>query len=226
MEDNGQDNATEIPESLEAEEIPEPLEEAPAIQAKRPDSRLRRTMRSGMRWVLGFLVVFGLGAVLVVFTLYIPAQRKIQQANQDYLDLENRYNADMEQAKQQASELERRISSLSVLETLNQSLGEQVDASNLHVVILSARTDVVLARLALAKSDTSKARISLSKTHETLKTLEELLDPDQRNAVIDMQNRLTLILEEIEENTYAAESDLDVLATGLLELENAYFTGP
>jgi hypothetical protein len=35
-----------------------------------------------------------------------------------------------------------------------------------------------------------------------------------------------LAASEIGGNTFAAESDLTVLATGLVELENSYFTSP
>jgi hypothetical protein len=53
-----------------------------------------------------------------------------------------------------------------------------------------------------------------------------MMEPDQRKIADDMQERLELALDEMEDNPYAAESDLDVLARGLLELENALFTEP
>jgi hypothetical protein len=59
-----------------------------------------------------------------------------------------------------------------------------------------------------------------------LEILGDMLEPDQRKIVSDMQERLELVLDEVDDNPYAAESDLDVLARDLLELESALFTGP
>lgn len=202
-------------------EITKEPEKKPELES-RPNQFLMRFLR----WALGFLIVFGLGALLVIVTLYVPAQRKIQQANERYAQLEEKNKADLDQAGQEIATLDRRIDSLSTFETKNQALQTDLDQTRLHVVILSARSDVAQARLALAKEDPTKAKIALSKTADTLQSLEEMLEPDQRKVVSDMQDRLTLILDEIDENAYAAESDLDVLATSLLELENAFFGAP
>ena len=93
-------------------------------------------------------------------------------------------------------------------------------------MILSARTDVAQARLALAQGDPTKARIALSKTGDTLESLEGMLEADQRKVVVDMQNQLNSIRAEIDENPSAGEADLAVLATWLLEMENAFFVTP
>ena len=225
-QENGQANTTEAPEPMQTVEKPEPKEEAVPIQVKTPESRLSRSVRRGMRWLLGFLVVFGLGAMLVVFTLYIPARREIQQANQDYIELQDQYKAVLEQIEQQRSEIERRTSSLTELEMLNQSLSEQLDMTRLHVVILSARADVTQARLALAKGDPSRAQIALNKTLDTLEALEKMLKPEQRDTIVDMQGRLANVQKEIGGTSNIAQLELDMLATGLLELENAYFSTP
>jgi hypothetical protein len=52
------------------------------------------------------------------------------------------------------------------------------------------------------------------------------VDKSQQKIVSDLESRLILATGEIDTNPYAAQSDLDVLATGLLELENAYFSTP
>jgi hypothetical protein len=96
----------------------------------------------------------------------------------------------------------------------------------LHIAILSARADVVTAQLALAKKDPAKARVALNRTPKTLETMLSQLPADQKKVVTDMQARLKLAISEIENNQYAADSDLDVLGTSLLEMENAYFTKP
>jgi len=112
-----QDNTVEVPEPVPVEPAPEPQAEPAPVADKIPESRLRRTMRTGMRWLLGFLIVFGLGAVVVAFTFYLPARREIQRAGEAKQELESKYQAEAEQVEQLSAELERsksRISSLAV----------------------------------------------------------------------------------------------------------------
>ena len=46
-----------------------------------PETRLQKTMRGALRWVLVALVAFGLGGLLIAFTLYVPARQKLDKAN-------------------------------------------------------------------------------------------------------------------------------------------------
>jgi hypothetical protein len=192
-----------------------------------PESEGKSFWARSLRWLLILAVIFGLGALLIMFILYIPARDQAILANQQIMEIEAQAQADLENADQKIAELEETIESLSVLEAQNVELQDELDMANLHVVILSARTDVATAQLTLAKGeDVSKTRITLSRTSETLEILGDLLEPDQRKIVSDMQERLELVLDEVDDNPYAAESDLDVLARDLLELESALFTGP
>ena len=180
-----------------------------------------------LRWLLVLAVIFGLGALLILFLLFIPARDQAIAAQQQIRAMEEQAQADLEMSEERIVELENIIEDLSTLEAQNEDLQEELADTDLHVVILSARSDVTTAQLILVKEDdASKARITLSRTSETLNMLEEMLEPDQRKLAADMQERLKLVLEELEDNPYAAESDLDVLARGLLELESALFTAP
>jgi len=96
----------------------------------------------------------------------------------------------------------------------------------LHIAILDARLDVSNALLALAVDDPARARVSLDKTGQALAKVSSLLPEDQRGMVTSMEQRLELVLEEMEGDPYAAQSDLDVLAKSLLELEDALFGTP
>lgn len=191
-------------------------EKQPEIKAPpKAESRSKRIILRTIRWMLGFLIVLGLGVLIVLFTLYIPARQQI-----------NASNARLQQADQKIADLQNQITSLSGLQNSNQSLQSQYDKSNLHIVILSARVDVANAQLALAKNDKTKAQVALSQTPDTLTKLKGLIDQNQQKIVTDMQDRLTLAVKELDSNTYAAQSDLDVLATSLVDLENTYFTNP
>jgi hypothetical protein len=51
-----------------------------------------------------------------------------------------------------------------------------------------------------------------------------LLEPNQREVVSKMKDRLDLAVNGIDTNTYAALSDLDVLYNDLIKLENTLFS--
>jgi len=178
------------------------------------------------RWVLTFLIVMGLGVLLSVYFLYRPVANQLKQAQQELIQVQEQARNDMENANQEIAGLEQRGLTVSTLEAKNQELQAALDSAHLHVYILSARSDVAAAQLALAQNDPSKARIALSKTDETLEELSALLDPEHQQTAVDMRERLALALKGIGDNTNAAVSDLDVLATDLLELENAFFAKP
>lgn len=189
--------------------------ETPQVKQSPPESRLNYFLLRLLRWALGILIVAGLGALLVIFTIYRSKQQELVQS-QDQL----------QQANARIADLEGKVENLSTFEGQNQNLQAELEKAQLHVAILSARSDVAAAQLALAQNDQAKARLAVSKTPETLKMLENMLDPGKKKLATDMQSRLDLAIKGIGENAYAAGSDFDVLATGLLELENAYFAKP
>lgn len=207
------------PEVASPQEIP-PETPPPAAPPAKPEKGkaekkpLPRKTRV-FRWLLWFLILFGGGMLLVLFALYIPKVNELDRARTELV-----------KANQQASDLQSQLDTTKPLESQNQDLQTQLKSSQLHVNLLSARLDVAMAQYYLAKNDSAKARVSLSKTDGTLATLGTLLPADQSKVVSDMQNRLKLAQGEIESNAYAAQSDLDVLTKSLLELENAYFSKP
>jgi hypothetical protein len=198
-------------ESPPAEAL-EPTEKPPI---PRPEKPRRSIWKRLLVWLLVILIAFSLGALLVLYTLYLPERQGLEAMQ-----------ADLVQANQKVTELENRVGSLSGLDSKNKDLEGAMQESNLHVNLLKARADVATALLALAKNDPSRARVALSKTGQTLDAMKEMLDPSQQKTVDDMQSRLKLALGEIGTKAFAAESDLNVLSTSLMELENAYFAAP
>lgn len=202
----------------------DPIEESTLPE---PEPKTKGFWSRAFRWLLVLAIIFGLGALLIMFLLFIPARDQAIQANQQIELIKEQAQADLVKAEQVNAELEETIDNLSTLEAQKEALQGELDKANLHIVILNARTDVANAQLVLVKEeDVTKARVTLSQTSETLETLEDMLEPDQRNVAADMQERLQLVLDELEDNPYAAESDLDVLARSLLELESALISNP
>ena len=198
---------------------PQPAASAASAEAQakapKPQSRMNRALQRGFRWLLGFLIVAGLGALLVIFTLYLPLRQSLGQSQ-----------AEVEQMKQQVAELEGDIDRFSPLETENQDLQAELDQSSLHIALLTTRADIATAQVALAQEDPEAARLALKDTARTLRSMLSKLKPEDKDLVTNLLARLDLALKGIGENNYAAASDLDVLATGLVELEKTYFPGP
>jgi hypothetical protein len=185
------------------------------LPQKPTESRANRFLVRTLRWLVGILIVMGLGALLVVYTLYRPMQQSLGESR-----------TQGEQASQRIAELESQVETLSDLEAKNKVLQTELDQAELQIAILSARADVATAQVALAQEDEVKARQALSKTQQTLKKIEGLLKPSDKQLATYMEERLDLAIKGIGVNTFAAASDLDVLANGLLELEKTYFTKP
>jgi polyhydroxyalkanoate synthesis regulator phasin len=168
-----------------------------------------------LRWFLFALILFGLGVAFALWILYSPQRQQLTASESQVQSLQ-----------QQVSDLQNQVKTLTPLDTANKNLQQQINQQNLHTYVLSARTDVALSQLALAKQDTAKASLALSKTDQTLTMMGNLLPANQQKLVQDMQSRLKLAKSEIESNAYAAQSDLDVLANSLVDLENSLFTTP
>ena len=178
-------------------------------------SKAKRFFVRMIRWFLGTAIVFGLGFLAAVFALYIPARQSI-----------NDYKFKVEQANQQIVSLNSEVGKSQVIEQKYQDSQLELQNDEFFQTILRARIDVTNAMLAVANNDLEKAKLNLSDTKEILKHHETFVKTDQVKTITDMQARLELVLNEIENNPYAASSDLDVLSTSLQQLENTYFSTP
>ncbi len=215
------------------EKEPEPVAEAETEavsdaeeEEPKQESRVRRFFRALVRWTLGLLIVFGLGFLAAVYLLYRPEV----QSNRE---LSSQIQSEQQVAAEQAAELENQIGVLEAqiedlqpLATENEQLIAVQDGFDLHISILDARLDVSNALLALAVDDPARARVALERTGDALTKVSGLLPEDQREIVTALQQRLDLVLDEMEDDPYAAQSDLDVLAKSLLEMEDALFGSP
>ncbi len=199
----------EAPQAGE-EEIEQPEEEAP-----KEESKARRFFRLTLRWILSVMIVFGLGYLTAIFALYRPTTQELGQMR-----------GELKAARDQIDTLEARVEELKPLEAENEELLAAQDEYELHIAILNARLDVAMAQMALVQGDIAKAQITLRNTDETLAKIKNLLPESQSEIVTAMEERLELTLSEIEDDPYAAQSDLDVLATNLLQLEDSLFSSP
>lgn len=206
---------TEPPAPTEAiEEIQEPEPEetpaAPDEEEKKQPSFIARAFR----WLLIVLIFFGIGAILTLFLLYVPARDDLKGAQQRIEKISSQSEADLQEARDE-------IKRLSALEKQNDALTEERDQTVLEITMLKIRTDVLTAQVALFNGDNEKALLAVSKTPETLDNLGSLLPAEHSDFVESLQKRLELARDGIENEDSAAESDLNVLIIKLLELEDA-----
>jgi hypothetical protein len=195
-----------------------------AADIPRAESKTRRFLRKLIRWTAGILIIFGLGLVTGILVFYRPAAQEAESKIQGLTAELESANANIGDLENQVSDLQAQISSLQPLKDKNDQLLGEIADLNLHFAIVDARLDVTRAVLALGEDDRAQARIILDKTVKTLTTINDLLDPDQQEVVTAMKQRLTLVMNEVDEDPFAAQSDLDVLGTKLLQLEDALFT--
>ena len=206
-------------------EVPED-EEILTTTAASPESRLQRFLKLSIRWVIGVLIIVVLGFMSAVLLLYIPERDGKSQLEAELTQAETRIDTLESEIIQLENEIQDHIDKEDALVTEAEAMQEELKTANLHILILSALADINAARVALANDDVAGARVHLTNTNETLETLKELVGTEQRDKVIAMQNRLALVIVEIDEDPNVAQSDLEVLANNLTMLENTFFAKP
>ena len=171
------------------------------LSAGRPETRLQKSIRGAMRWVLVTLLAFGLGALLIAFALYLPARQKLDKAN-----------ADLEHANETI--------------TANEPLQKNLDSATLHMYVLKALSGVRGASLAVAADDYAGARLSLIQASEALDTLSGLLGTDQKDVLTAMQRSTAQALTKVKTDLKSAQAELDQLTKNLVQLEDNLFPNP
>ena len=223
-----------LPE-IETTDVPDPEEPEVPVDEEAPppqeESRARRAFRRFLRWTLGLIIIFGLGFLTAVFTVYNSkvselgqAQTKIVDANQAATDLQAQITGlenDIAALNTQITALNGKIDTL---EAENQALLDQQHGYELRIALLDARSDVVGAQVELYEGNLPQARILLENTGNTLTLIESLLPEDLQSVISALQGRLELAIGEIETDPETAIADLSILAGDLLEIENALFS--
>ncbi|MDX1600945.1 MAG: hypothetical protein R3191_05475 [Anaerolineales bacterium] len=197
-------------EPLEGEQQEEaaPPDQEPAEEPSRAGSFVRRVLR----WAVAFGVVFLLGVMVTWIVRVRP------QADQ-ILSLER----SMGEARSEIQSLEGELEGLRGLEQENEELLQELEVKDQHLDLLVVLVDVTRARLALAQDQPGEAAIALEDTEARLDSLQSGLEGPQADTVEGMQDRLNLVLNEIETDRFAAQRDLEILANNLVELERTLF---
>ena len=209
------------PEDQESKEKPATGEPAGLETAEEPPeeprepNKARLFFRKVLIWLVVIAVSFAAGFFVDSYLRYQPEKNRAERLAEELSSVEERI-----------SELEGEIERLAVFEEANQALQKENDSLRTHLTILSARSAVADASLALADDNLAEAKLALDKVGTTLEKLTTMLNEDQLEVVENMQQRHQLIMEELEEDSFSARSDLEVLSSKLGTLENALFAVP
>ncbi|MGB9673471.1 MAG: hypothetical protein ACPL3P_04975 [Anaerolineales bacterium] len=178
--------------------------EAKAAPKERP---ARRFLRRLLRWTLGILIVFGLGLLTALYVWFLP----LRQTN-------TALNKELTAAKDQITQLQQQLADQKLQQQKAQQEIDQLKVADYQSQLKSAQLEVAAARIALYQNDPNQALTALDKVATILNALQSKIPQAQQTQLSDLQARLELAKKEVKDNTYAAQSDLDVLAQGLNQL--------
>jgi hypothetical protein len=191
----------DIEQPSEGLEISEIIPEEP----KKEPSRFNLFLRRLLRWATAVLAIFVLGIVLTWIVQVRPSVKEVRELGE------------------QVEQLEGELDDLNEAEAENVILRANLEDTQLHLSLLSILVDVSSAQLALNDDNLETAQASLAETDVKLDFLLENLGTDQQETLEAMQERLSLALGEINEDAFAAQSDLEVLRNSILALERSLF---
>ncbi len=173
------------------------------------ETRLQKSMRSALRWVLLALLAFGLGALLIAIALYFPTRQKLDKANTDLEHANVTITGKTEQ--------------INTVQTNNQTLQKNLDSATLHMYVLKALSGVRGASLAVAADDYAGARLSLTQASTALDALSSLLGADQKDMFTAMRQSAAQALADIKTDLKSAQPELVQLTKNLVQLEDNLF---
>ena len=184
-------------------------------EEKKKPGKAQLMFRKILIWLVVIVIAFAGGFFLDAALRYQPARIKVEALT-----------ADLTAAREDITALENEIDRLSTFEDQNVALWEEIADLNTHLTILSIRTAVADATLALEQDRTADTKLALDKVGTSLETLKTMLNEDQVEVVDNMLQRHQLIVIELTGDTISAQTDLEVLASKLNALENTLFSSP
>jgi len=187
-------------------------EKETVLSDAKPETHPHMSVRGTLRWLMFALLAFGLGALLITFMLYIPAQQELVKAN-----------ANLEHANATVTS---QTDQITTLQTGNQTLQKDLDSAKLHSYVLMALVGVRGASQAVVADDYAGARLSLIQASDALDSLSELLGTDQKDLLTAMQQSAAQALTKLKTNLTSAQPELDQLKNNLVQLEDNLFPNP
>ncbi len=165
-----------------------------------PPSRMTLLLRRAMLWAAGVVVVFALGALANWWTQVRPRATQVADLSTQLAAAQQ----ELATARPRATEADR--------------LQVSLDQAQLQLLTLQALVLVNDARVALAQGDLSGTRLPALTADSALARLQTEAGPPRADDLSAMRERLSLALDEIGVDAFAAQRDLEVLANDLSAL--------
>lgn len=176
-----------------------------ADKDQKTPSKIGNLARRLLRWATALSLIFLLGVLLAWLLRIRPA------------------TAELERLAGEVSGLQMEVDRLKGMEAEFEGLQSALARSEQHLAILKVLVDISSAQLAMVQDDPAGAKAALLGTDVKLAQLQASLSGEQAAAAAAMRDRLTLVLSEIDSDTFAADRDLEILANNLLALERSLF---
>ena len=180
----------------------------PGSVVTKDGSRFGRFIRRLLRWGVLLLVIFTLGVVAMHFVQVQPLRAE-----------RNDLTLSLVEAEESQQELQAEIDKLEGVEAENQVLTESIKQKEARLTLLNVLVDVTRAQLALAQDEPVGVAAALQATGEKLRSLRDLLGTSAAPDLEGSRERLVLVLSEVDNDPFAAERDLEILANTILEIE-------
>jgi hypothetical protein len=179
--------------------------------------------RQALRGLLGILIIFLLGFLAAMITLYSPSQNELQKVKTELQLAKEKMTSLETDFTKQVTELSTKQKDLVSAQEQIDNLQGEVDKSAIHVKLLRVLSEIHQAHLALANEDVSFAQLYLKETPKALEELGTLLGDEYKDLAKDLHARLQQVLGEMDKDLFAAKSDLNVMEEKLLRLESTLF---
>jgi len=221
---NPDENAEPTPTQEVAKGAAETPEPQPTVtKPTKQKAGLPPLARQALRALLGILIIFVLGFLAAMITLYSPVQNELQKAKTDLQQAKEKMASLESDLTKQATESSTKQKDLASAQEQINTLQGELDKSALHVKLLRVLTEIHQAHLALANEDITFAQLYLKETPKALEELGTLLGDEYKDLAKDLQSRLQQALGEMDKDLFAAKSDLSVIEEKLLRLDSTLF---
>lgn len=162
----------------------------------KPESKMRRLLRRLFRWILGILIIFGLGFVTASWLLYRPARHAAEKA-QAAAEAASRQ---AEVAQGQLLEVQAQVKDL---QHQLQQAQEAAQAAQLKEVMAEAYANAYALRLALKDDDATGAHLHAEALAKALDALKNLVPPEHQAVVVDLQKQIADVQAKLDSPNYA-----------------------